>query len=71
MEWLGYIFHQLFNGQNQFEGSTIQQIVSSFENIKIAYYVLHMIGNYFQEMVDKRVTTELVSGFECSLLQVK
>jgi hypothetical protein len=30
-----------------------------------------MIGNFFQDMIDKRVTTELVSGFECAIKDVK
>lgn len=27
------------------------------ESTIIAYYTLHMIGNFFQDMIDKRITT--------------
>lgn len=27
------------------------------------YYTLHTIGNYLENMIEKRVTTELVAGF--------
>lgn len=27
------------------------------DSLSISYYTLHMIGNFFQDMIDKRVTT--------------
>ena len=59
MEWLGFIFMQIFNSQyySNKKESVIKKITQLFKKEKICYYMLHMIGNYFQEMVDKRVTT--------------
>ena len=65
MEWLGFIFMQFFNNDwySARSESFIGKAVERCGNGRTAYHVLHMIGNYFQEMVDKRITTELVSGF--------
>ncbi len=30
-----------------------------------------MVGNFFQDMIDKRVTTEMVSGFKCTIADVQ
>ena len=35
------------------------------------YYLLHMLGNYLQIMIEKRVTTELVTGFESQIGDIK
>lgn len=73
MEWIGFIFMQFFNTDlySSKNESFIKKAVDSSQDGRIIYYVLHMIGNYFQEMVDKRITTELVSGFECQINDVK
>jgi len=65
MEWLGLIFMQFFN--NDFYSSKgqslIEKLVKRSGDEQMGYYVLHMLGNYFQQMVDRRVTTELVAGY--------
>ena len=41
------------------------------DNSKMLYYLLHTISNYLQNMVDNRVTTELVSGYQSHLQDVR
>lgn len=41
------------------------------ETKKGVYYWLHMVGNFLQNMIDARVTTELVAGFESPLKDIK
>lgn len=71
-EWIAYLFRLIFE-----EGSCSSREVSFLEllekngNAKSGFYALHMIGNFFQDMIDKRVTTELVRGFECHISDVQ
>lgn len=38
---------------------------------KVLYNWLHMLGNYLQNMIDTRVTTELVAGYESPIKDIK
>jgi hypothetical protein len=73
LEWLGYIFMQLFNTARGTlrENSLLEWLCGGSSNERIGYYWLHMLGNYLENMVDKRVTTELVAGYESPIHDVR
>lgn len=73
MEWVGYISMLLFSNEaNRVrEDSLVQQLVEVSSSGRMLYYCLHLMGSYFENMVNNRVTTELVTGFECQIPDVK